>query len=421
MIQPVYNYLLSSYMPKAKTLNRTHKPSELRSLYSHMVRLNQKSPLYKINLSTDTQVFALSLKESSMELNQAMSDMESAFSYTKAVSEKPEAADAKIIENSTYPLPEAFTLQVHALASAQVNTGAFVPSVNLSKAPAAGSYSFTIENEDATYEFQFNIKEYSKNKDILTKLSDFISKSHVGIHASLLEKGDTTALRLESEATGDLGTPLFTLQDTNAPSGAPGLAAFYQLNTISSRSSSASYSVNGEEHSGLTNHLIIGRSLHVDLKSPSQETFSIGYGPDTDHILSQLEQFRDSFNYTLQLAKNFGAKQPTANRVVSELRSVVNNYRSELESAGLSMTADGTMQIDPSLAVQAIENDEMKAVFSKEKGPIHDLISKTNYITLNPMDYVDKMLITYPNLSRPATVHPYACSIYSGLLFNYYC
>lgn len=54
MIQPVYNYLVATYTPKTQTTNRTHKPSELKSLYSHMVKLNQKSPLYKIKMSTDT-------------------------------------------------------------------------------------------------------------------------------------------------------------------------------------------------------------------------------------------------------------------------------------------------------------------------------------------------------------------------------
>lgn len=421
MIQPVYNYLLASYMPKSQATNRTHKPSELRSLYSHMVKLNQKSPLYKINLSTDTQVFALSLKEASMTLNQVMTDLDTAFSYTKAVSDQAESAEAMILPNEGNSLPDSFQLQVHSLATSQVNTTSFVPSVLLSRAPVGGSYSFTIEKDETAYEFQFNIKEYSKNQDILTKLSDFINKSQVGVKASILQEKDTVALRLESEDTGDTGEPIFIIRDTASPSGAPGLAAFYQMNSITSPATNASYSINGEEHTGLTNSFVLNRSLQVNLKEASDTPVSIGYGPDTDKILSRLEQFKDTFNYTLQLARNFGAKQPTANRVITELRTAAAPYLSELEAAGFSFADDGSLQIDTALAADAIDSHEVEGIFSTKKGLIHDLISKTNYITINPMNYVDKVLVTYPNLSKPAVSHPYASSIYSGLLFNYYC
>lgn len=421
MIQPVYNYLLTTYTPKPKAANRTHKPSELRRIYNNMVKLNQKSPLYKVNMSTDTQVFALSLKEAAMDLSHIMSDMDTAFTYKKAISGNSHSAEAAVMENSDASLPDDFLLDVHSLATPQVNTGTFVSSKNLSQAPYAGSYSFTIEQENAAYEFQFNIKEYSKNQDVLTKLSDFINKSRVGVKASVLYENDTVALRLESEDTGNVGEPIFRIQDTASPSGVAGLVNFYRLDTITSEPSNASYSINGEEHTGLTNHFILNRSLQIDLMAPSEEAFAVGYGPDADKILSRLNQFKDSFNYTIQLARNFGAKQPTANRVIRELKGAVQSYLPELESVGLSLAKDGSLEIDPALATEAALNHELEAVFSKENGPIHDLINRTNYITLDPMNYVDKVLVTYPNLAKPAVGHPYASSIYSGLLFNYYC
>jgi flagellar hook-associated protein 2 len=423
MILPVYNYFAATYAPNLQSANRTHKPSELRSVYSSMVKVNQKLPLYKFNLSTDTQVFALSLKAASMELNQLATDMNTAFTYEKAVSENPEAAKATILENKdgNTTLPDAFSLEVHSLASTQVNTGTYVPAVMLSQAPASGSYSFVIEEDSASYEFQFHIKENSKNQDILTKLSDFINKSKVGVQASVLKKDDSVALRLESEDTGDVGEPVFRIYDTSSPDEMRGLASFYQLDNITKRATNASYAIDGEEHTGLTNRFILNRSLQVDLLSPSEGALSIDYGPDTDRILSRLQQFRDSYNYTLQLAKNFGAKQPTANRVVSELTGVMQSYLTELESAGFSFNRDGSMEIDTALATQAISENSMDGLFSTESGPIHDLINKTNYIKINPMDYVDKVIVTYPNLSKPAVGFPYASSIYSGLLFNYYC
>lgn len=421
MIQPVYNYFVSNYMPKPQAANRTHKPSELRNLYNNMLKLNQKMPLYKLSISDDTQLFALSLKETAMELNQFMSDMDTAFSYQKAVSENPVSAEASIVGNSDAPLPEGFLLDVHSLASPQVNTGAFVSSVNRSRSPYEGSYSFTIEQEDSVYEFQVNIKEYSRNQDILTKLSNFINKSKVGVKASVLQENNTVALRLESKDTGDTGEPIFRIKDTSSPKGVPGLAEFYRLDTTTSKPTNAFYSIDGEEHSGLTNRFILGRSLQIDLKEPSEEAFAIDYAPDTEKIVSQMEHFKNSFNYMIDLARNFGAKQPTANRVVTELKAALRSYLPELESVGFSLARDGHLSMDTSLAATAIDSHELQGLFNKESGPIHDLISKTNYIAIDPMNYVDKVLITYPNIAKPAAPHPYASSIYSGLLFNYYC
>ncbi len=432
MILPVYNYLLTNYMPKPQAANRSHKPSELRTVYSNMVKLNQKSPLYKINMTTDTQLFALSLKEAAMELSQSMPELNNAFQYVKAASDNPNAADAHILENADGTntefsaigdtLPEGFTLQVHSLATTQVNTGSFVPAVNMTKAPREGNYSFTIEQEDSIYEFQFSIKENSKNEDILGKLSEFINKSKMGVKATILSGMDNTiALRLESEETGNTGEPIFTVKDSKMPDGQPGLTAFYDLNHITFAAENASYSIDGEEYSGLTNQFTLNRSLQVDLKAVSEEPILIGYSPDTDKTISQLKHFADSFNYTLQLARNFGAKQPTANRVIAELKGVLRSYLPELEAAGVSFDENGELKIDPALATDAIEQGEMASLFSKEDGPINDLIKKTNYIAINPMNYVDKTLVTYPNPMKPPIGRSYTSSMYSGLLFNYYC
>ena len=77
MIQSVYNYLMPEVMarPTSPSANNTHKKSELRSLYTHIINMNKRSPLYKVSLSDESQLFAISLKESTIALNTILSEM----------------------------------------------------------------------------------------------------------------------------------------------------------------------------------------------------------------------------------------------------------------------------------------------------------------------------------------------------------
>ena len=49
------------------------------------------------------------------------------------------------------------------------------------------------------------------------------------------------------------------------------------------------------------------------------------------------------------------------------------------------------------------------------------LSRKMQDIALNPMEYVDKTIVTYPNTSRAGFNTPYNTSVYSGIMFNSYC
>ena len=108
-------------------------------------------------------------------------------------------------------------------------------------------------------------------------------------------------------------------------------------------------------------------------------------------------------------------------KLIRELKRSFHPYRNEMESCGLYFDEDNFLQIDDSLARQAIEEDDMKELFSAEHGMTRSLAKKSSSITVNPMDYVDKKLIIYPNYSKQGVTYPYNATMYSGMLFNYYC
>ena len=46
MISSAYNYYLTNYVGKEVSKYDTHKKSELRDVYNHMVKINKNAPLY---------------------------------------------------------------------------------------------------------------------------------------------------------------------------------------------------------------------------------------------------------------------------------------------------------------------------------------------------------------------------------------
>ena len=82
---------------------------------------------------------------------------------------------------------------------------------------------------------------------------------------------------------------------------------------------------------------------------------------------------------------------------------------------------EGTIRIDESLAVQAINDGEMQKLFSKDSDLSKRLLGKSESVKLDPMEYVDKLLVSYPNYTKEGVGYSYITSLYSGMLFNYYC
>lgn len=425
MIQSVYNYLVPEFMPKQPAAsNNTHKKSELRSLYTHIVNLNKKSPLYKIKLSDNSQMFAISLKESSIALNNCISELsskeESPFNKMKVISENPNKVAANIVSEDTSNLPEPFTLELKKLAGPQINESNIVHK--RSGSPKSGSYSFVVNVEENSYEFQFNIKPDSNNKEILNKLANFINKSNIGIHASVEEVDkDYIYLSMVSENTGDIGEELFSFEDTNAPNMQKGLAEFYDFNYIAQKSSNARFSLSGQENEALTNHLILNHSLQLDFSEPTLEPIEISYIPDADKILTHIEQFKDTYNDMINLAKEYPSEQGLSNKLIRDMKRSFLPFKNEMEACGLYFDKEHMLRIDESLARQAIEEGDMQELFSAEHGLTRNLAKKSSYVTVNPMDYVDKKLVVYPNYSKQGITYPYSATMYSGMLFNYYC
>ena len=61
-INNVYNYYSSTLIKHSNSKLESHKPNELKDIYSRIIALNKDAPLYKLNLNDDSQNFAISIK-----------------------------------------------------------------------------------------------------------------------------------------------------------------------------------------------------------------------------------------------------------------------------------------------------------------------------------------------------------------------
>ena len=95
-------------------------------------------------------------------------------------------------------------------------------------------------------------------------------------------------------------------------------------------------------------------------------------------------------------------------------------YAKELTSAGLSLNLNGTLEVDDNALKQAAMSDDAKETFSSIKSFTNSVLRKTNQVSLNPMNYVNNIIVAYKNPGKNFA-SPYTSSAYSGMMFNSYC
>ena len=278
MISSVYSYYLSQYGHRMNSKYDTHTRSQLKNTYSKVVKINSQTPVYKLDLSSAAQKYAIDLKENARALENITQDLSDSSSgemtfKKSAVSSNSDAVSAQYIGDSSLASDdETFDINVKQLAAAQINTGNYLqPRSRLVK---AGDYSFDLSINNVTYEFQFSVESSETLNNIQNKLARLINRSNIGLTADIKEDNlGNTAINIESEATGVSGsTPvIFSIEPSGADNKENDTANGRQtdvsrnaaavntlgLDRVSRYPSNAIFSINDEERSSMTNLVTI--------------------------------------------------------------------------------------------------------------------------------------------------------------------
>lgn len=431
MINNALTYYVSTYNRGSLSKYDTHKKSELREVYNNMLKINKKSPLYKL-ASTDTvKQYAIDLKETARQIKYVAANLTdeegniSGSSKKKAISSNNKVAIAKYIGESSdkSDVIDDIELNVMKLASPQVNVGNFLQpdSYGLSKGP----YSFDLSIGDYTYEFQFNVKSNDTNLDIQQRLSRLINKSNVGVQAEVIENATGhTALQITSDATGVSSYSnrglTFAIADTPGEENGDAVK-FLGLDRVYEEPSNAIFTINGVEKSSASNTISIPDQFEIELVGTSVEGDNtlIGLKPDFDALVENLNEFIETYNGTVDFARNKMSDTYESGQFYRDISNIAKNYKQSLDASGFTVLPDGHLQLEESLLTQAAREGTLTENLSKLNQFKNSLVRKSENIALNPVQYIDKKMIAYPHPTRNMP-SPYVTSMYSGFLFNGY-
>ncbi len=429
-IDTAYHYYLSTYANQSTSRYDSHKKSELRSIYNNIVKINKDSPLYKIKRSEDVQKFAIDIKESTRMIKNvvaSLSDAEegigNAFQKKLAFSSQEDVVSADYVGSGhSSEDMENFYIEVRKLASSQINQGNYLDKNRLNLRP--GTYSFDLENSTSAYEFQFTINPQDTNFSTQNKLANLITNADIGLKASVVENADgLSSLQIESLATGI--NPNDTFLFSISPQGNhDSMSAIDTLGIdhVAQEAHNATFLLNGTEQMAYENTFLLDNDFELTLHgtSPAGEAAVIGFKTNADAMAENIQTLVNSYNSVLHTANKYSITQPQSVQLYRDMSGTAFAYQKSLENIGLMVSENGEISVDEDLLSETVSSEDYEEKLSVLNDFKNLLNMKANNASLDPMRYVDKVLVTYKNPGK-TFVTPYITSIYSGMMMDEFC
>lgn len=425
MISSVYSYYLSQYGNKSNSKYDSHTRTQLKNTYSKVVKINSQTPVYKLDLSTAAQKYAIDLKEHARALENITEDLSDGADGTmtfkkSAVSSNASAVNASYITDfGAASDDESFDINVKQLACSQLNTGNYLQP--RSKHIKPGEYSFDLSINDVIYEFQFKVDNSETTNNIQNKIARLINRSNIGLTANIKEDSlGNTAINIESESTGINGTTpvIFSIKSDDANNQL--LIDTLGLDRVTQYPSNAIFDVDGDERSSISNSITINKAYDVKLSKVTEEPVTISLKADADSIVESLNELVAGYNNLISVTndENNNHFQGTE-KLQNEIASIARSYKKQLADSGLSLNKDGTISADKEVIINADNKDALSHIYESLNSFKNSIKEKAEDIALNPMDYVNNKIIAYKNPLR-SFPDPYNLSAYTGMMFNGY-
>lgn len=415
-----YNHFIANYTAKPGTKYDSHKMSELKDVCSRIASSTKSTPLYMVSLSDDTRDFAIHVKDSALQLLNMISylgdEQEAVFNRMEAYSSNPEKVSAALLGTDKGDLPDELSLKATQLGVSQQNTGSFVPSGNV--AFSAKEYYFFIDSSNTRYHFKIPANGSEDNITLQNKIANFVNKSNIDVKASVAVQGKKSALVLTSENTGIYTTGSSLNFTVSTEQSGRNLVDYFGLDEVTLRPQNCIFTLNDEEHESRSNYITLNSTLSVSFHEVSDEPTNISFRPSGAAILPTLKEFASTYNQLIDLAhsdsSNYGGK-----KLLYQTSSIIKKHYQELSQLGIHLNEDSTLALDENELLSHIASGEIQNLFSEESAFHKDATETISKLSLNPMDFVDKLIVVYPRIPN-LVQSPYTPSIYSGLFYNNY-
>lgn len=428
-IDTAYGYYLSTYANRSASRYDTHKKSELRNIYNTIVKINKESPLYKFQNTGDVQKFAIDIKEGARNIKNVVASLSDDDDISKTFQKKIAFSTQEDIVTANYigTSKEAedigdFQIEVRQLAKSQINLGTFMDKKRLDLRP--DTYAFDLETNSASYEFQFNVSASDTNYNVQQKLASLITNAGINLQGSVVE--DTqgrSALKIESIGTGrNIGEEyLFNITPQGNHNSMTALNVL-GIDHISQPSQNAEFLLSDAERSAFTNTFSINNAFELTLRGISEEgnSATIGFKANIDAIADNIQTLVDSYNGIIHTADKYSDSQNKSMHLLHDMSSAAFSLRNNLEPLGLLVDSHGAISIDKALLEDAVNLEHPDESFSVLNDFKNLLDERATSASLNPMKYVDKVVVVYKNPNK-TLVTPYITSIYAGMMMDQYC
>ena len=262
------------------------------------------------------------------------------------------------------------------------------------------------------------------NGEVQDKLKRLINASGLGIEADIVhDDSGKAALQLKSMQTGLSETEDFLF--SVAPSAnAESISMMKQLgiDKVSSPAHNSDFSLNGTAHSSLSNTFTINNTFELTLKKPTTDTgaAAIGFKTNSDAVADNVQTLVDAYNKMIDVANDFSMTDSAdATRLLRDISSITKGSQSKLSYIGLMTDDDGKLTIDRDILAGALRPNRADDTFNTLTALKDAIGDKANSVTVNPMNYVQKVVVAYKNPGHNFNT-PYISSIYSGMMLDSY-
>ena len=200
-----------------------------------------------------------------------------------------------------------------------------------------------------------------------------------------------------------------------------GIITHFGLDRIGKAPVNTCFSINGKQKEVRGRSYLYNNALTLSIKEVTSAPVTIGKVTNQEPIAEKLRTFVNKYNSIFDFVKQQQPDNHRAKKLLYELGTTLRQFSSELGTCGLSVSKEGTLSIREKEMYAAAGNGSLERLFSEDSRFSSTLVKKLSDIALNPMEYLNKTVVTYPNITAKKTLNPYVSSIYCGLLYNNYC
>ena len=172
----------------------------------------------------------------------------------------------------------------------------------------------------------------------------------------------------------------------------------------------------------MSNTFTINNTFELTLKKPTTDTgaAAIGFKTNSDAVADNVQTLVDAYNKMIDVADDYSMTDSAdATRLLRDISSITKGSQSKLSYIGLITDDDGKLTIDRDILAGALRPDRADDTFNTLTALKDAIGDKANSVTVNPMNYVQKVVVAYKNPGHNFNT-PYISSIYSGMMLDSY-